>query len=236
MSLSRLIQEARRLVEHEQIIILRGGKLFIRDDEGNEDYFGPNGTAGYRLQYDGQTMEYEGGGGGSYGGGYGKSYPTMSPQAKSARLAFLDDVLALRPNSFLKSIRDQINSRSSLSSKQRNAAYNVLKSLLEPDGLDAWTASGEGRYQKGSVQMKGAKPKPPAALAAPKTATAAGQDELLDVIRKAVQKRGDSFLSTVLQSMEGEKNWRAGAAEETLKKIRHELYKRGMKKEADLFR
>lgn len=65
--------------------------------------------------------------------------------------------------------------------------------------------------------------------------TSSGADQI-DVIRKAMQKRSDPFLTTILKAMQSEKDWRKGVSKDTLKGIRHQLYKRGMRKEADLFR
>ena len=90
----------------------------------------------------------------------------------------------------------------------------------------------KGKSTKPAAVAKsvGASPK------ASKTSTVSSQGEQLDVIRAAMKKRSDPFLSTVLKSLETDTEWKKGAPDETLKKIRHELYKRGMKKEANLFR
>jgi hypothetical protein len=101
----------------------------------------------------------------------------------------------------------------------------------------AWLDSGIETEPKGKdfiIKGKGAKPAP--APKAAKKATASSSDEQADVIRKAMKKRSDPFLTTVLKAMETEKDWRKGVSSDTLKGIRHQLYKRGMRKEADLFR
>lgn len=57
-----------------------------------------------------------------------------------------------------------------------------------------------------------------------------------DVLRAAIAKRSDSALSAALDALQKNDAWVKTAGEDTLKKIRHALYQRGMKKEADMFR
>jgi hypothetical protein len=87
----------------------------------------------------------------------------------------------------------------------------------------------------GERQLKATAKLPKGSLPA-KTSEEGSQGEMVDVIRQAIKKKSDPALLVVLKALEREKDWKKGAPDETLKKIRHELYKRGMKKEANLFR
>ena len=71
---------SKTLTESEQILIRKGDKLYISDDEGNRSLLGSvTDYPQYASMADGETAEYYGGagGGGGYGyggyGGYGRS-------------------------------------------------------------------------------------------------------------------------------------------------------------------
>ena len=76
-------------------------------------------------------------------------------------------------------------------------------------------------------------PKAPAKQA--RGASVSSQEQL-DVLQKALGKRTDPHLAAALVSIQQDDAWVATADEDVLKKIRHALYTRGMRKEADLFR
>lgn len=61
-------------------------------------------------------------------------------------------------------------------------------------------------------------------------------DQQLSVLRVAITQRADPDLSAALVALYKNMSWVKSAGEDTLKKIRHALYQRGMKKEADMFR
>lgn len=68
------------LLEYEQSVFRRGDKLFIVDDEGNEEYLEPVAGSDYEHLRDGESAvymtgtrsKYGGGGGYSSGGSYGR--------------------------------------------------------------------------------------------------------------------------------------------------------------------
>jgi hypothetical protein len=57
--LRRIIKEEtqRVLLEYEQVIVRRGEDLYIRDDEGNEDYYSPVEGSDYEHLRDGEASE-----------------------------------------------------------------------------------------------------------------------------------------------------------------------------------
>lgn len=57
--LRRIIKEEtqRVLLEYEQVIIRRGDDLYIRDDEGNEDYYSPVEGSDYEHLRNGESSE-----------------------------------------------------------------------------------------------------------------------------------------------------------------------------------
>lgn len=65
--------------------------------------------------------------------------------------------------------------------------------------------------------------------------TAASRDQT-NVLQAAMRKRADPAFQAALDGLVADADWVSKQDENTLKKIRHELYKRSMKKEADLFR
>lgn len=232
MKLRVLIQEARRLVEYEGYVNREG---WATDDDGNEWYAGPEYAGTFGLHDAPPDNSPRDGG----GGGYRKSFTkSMTADAAKARGAFLDDLLALKPNNFLSSIRSQMASKGSLSPKQDETLDKILKGMLDAEGLALWKEAGQGRYEKGSARPRGPAPKvvTPAPMKPSAATGSGGQDDMAGTLRKALQRKSDSFLADVLKSLESDKDWKAGASVDTLKKIRHELYKRSMKKEADLFR
>jgi hypothetical protein len=95
------------------------------------------------------------------------------------------------------------------------------------------------RYpRKPAVAPKAAPKSVPSPTPAAKTALGASSSSArqTDVLRAAIAKRSDSALSAALDALQKDDSWVKSAGEDTLKKIRHALYQRGMKKEADMFR
>lgn len=58
-------EEAKRLLEYEQILFRRKGKTYLGNDEGEEEYFDSDPES-HGLYKDGDTVPYEGGGRGGY--------------------------------------------------------------------------------------------------------------------------------------------------------------------------
>lgn len=75
--LRRIIKEevGNMLSESEQAIIRRGDELFLRDDEGNEEYYSPVKHSDYEYLKDGQAAPFETSSGG-YGYDPGSGYET----------------------------------------------------------------------------------------------------------------------------------------------------------------
>lgn len=75
--LRSLIKEevSKVLLEYEQSVFRRGDKLFIVDDEGNEEFLEPVAGSNYEHLRDGESAVYKTGTGSSYrGGSSGSSY------------------------------------------------------------------------------------------------------------------------------------------------------------------
>ena len=70
-------EEAKRLLEYEQILFRKNGKTYLGNDEGEDEYFDSDPES-HGLYRDGDSVPYEGGGGGGRGaydrGGPGGSY------------------------------------------------------------------------------------------------------------------------------------------------------------------
>lgn len=105
--------------------------------------------------------------------------------------------------------------------------------------LAARRAREAARGQAVANPVKAPEPaKAPAQAPVPKQALGASSSSArqTDVLRTAIAKRSDSALSAALDAIQKDDSWIKSAGEDTLKKIRHALYQRGMKKEADMFR
>ena len=73
-------EEAKRLLEYEQILFRKNGKTYLGNDEGEDEYFDSDPES-HGLYRDGDSVPYEGGGGrGAYdrGGGGGSYYRKSS--------------------------------------------------------------------------------------------------------------------------------------------------------------
>jgi hypothetical protein len=57
--LRRIIKEetSKILLEYEQVIVRRGGELYVMDDDGNEDYYDQVAGSDYEWLADGETTE-----------------------------------------------------------------------------------------------------------------------------------------------------------------------------------
>ena len=66
-------EEAKRLLEYEQILFRKNGKTYLGNDEGEDEYFDSDPES-HGLYKDGESVPYEGGRRSGYGGGYGGGY------------------------------------------------------------------------------------------------------------------------------------------------------------------
>lgn len=229
-ALQHLISEARRHLFESEVWVDDEG--YAHDDEGNKWYVGK------------QKAGYIGKGGSLSGGGYrakkppkpypwtGTSTPDLTSQEvrdwqRATLIGSWDDLARhnMGPGSkewdFMQGIYAKLNKYdgSDLTDAERKQAYAILKKVRtrEPHRIEVLFG-------------------PPGRPRSPAPDSVASSGEQIEVLRKALRKKTDTFLSSVLSSLENERHWWAGAAEDTKKKIRHELYKRGLRKEADLFR
>jgi len=135
--------------------------------------------------------------------------PKLLSKEQTAQVAALNKALGKKHSKFLASIRDQLNKGKKLSPKQLYAVNKNLHGL----GLSQDAALFKGAPGKSGVVTKGAE----------------GQAAAL---RAALEKKDNKFLVSILQQVEAGK----ALSEKQLKAVRQNLYKLGMKKEADLFR
>lgn len=66
-------EEAKRLLEYEQVLFRKNGKTYLGNDEGEDEYFDSDPES-HGLYKDGDAVPYEGGGRSGGYGGYGGSY------------------------------------------------------------------------------------------------------------------------------------------------------------------
>lgn len=218
-----LIDELKELVESEVFVSDDG---WANDDEGNRWFVGAGWSGGTHsgdnarrlAKLAGQESEV-------------LTKARTDPMVQKTRQDILNDVLRVAPNDFLSSVRIGMLKWGRPTPKQ----MEVVKKLLKKYGPDVVTAFETGRgYKAGSIAPKAQVVAVSGAGA--KTVSPSNSAERAGVLRAAVAKQGDSFLEKQLAALQGDDGWLGSVDGEVLKKIRHELYKRGMKKEADMFR
>lgn len=126
-------------------------------------------------------------------------------------VASIRKALEFKYNKFLASLLDQIEKGRGLTPKQTGIAHKVLEQLRDEYRRE--------RASKAEPKIQGS------------SAPTISHDKF-DVINKALSVRPNDFLAGVLDQLKrGEE-----LTEEQKKAVRHNLYKLGMRAEADLFR
>lgn len=158
-------------------------------------------------------------GGETYGlrGPVGRDIPRRNaPDPKL--VASIRGALKFRHNNFLASLLDQVEKGRGLTPKQVQIAHRVLEQLRE-------------EYRKEKAKERAAE-NPEVQVDDPtETAPEAGA-ERSRVLEKALSLRPNEFLASVLGQIRREEE----LTEDQKKAVRHNLYKLGMRREADLFR
>ena len=226
---------AKPIVEYEQYVDDDG---YIWDDEGNK-----GGYVG--KEYAGQTFGLHDAprvirGGDDYGPKKDIGPPKWQSQRVKDQIRAINAALKKKPDKFLSSVGHQIymwgdRSLKVPSEKQKAAVVRALERLGMYDEAKLFGGKGKPPDKPMEPSEKATEPKSASQAShstSAKTVVFADDKERVSILDTAISKRPNDFLQSIRSQLQAGRK----LSDKQLSAVRHNLYKLGMRPEADKFR